>query len=71
MNKKTKKGLIGFITAVIVAVLALTVMVIAVWLVCFGFGIEFKVRYIYPICAFIFLNKLFPIQLYHNYKAKK
>lgn len=64
MNKKTEKLLI----ALIVAILTVAMVILAVWLVCEGFDITFKIRYAYPIIAFVMLNNLFPIKLYHRYK---
>lgn len=70
MDKKTEKMLTELITALSVAILTVVLVIFAVWLVCVGFDISFKVKYAFPIFAFIMLNKLFPIQLYHRYKQK-
>lgn len=68
MKKETKKRLIKLLAVIIVAVLIMAELLLAVWLICFGFGIEFKVRYVFPVYAFIILNKSFPINLYHHFK---
>lgn len=70
MNKKTEKILVELITALIVAILTVALVIFAVWLVCVGFDIAFKVKYAYPVFAFVMLNNSFPIKLYHRYKKK-
>jgi len=71
MKKKNEKRLVNVLATIIVAISVTAALLLAVWLVCIGFGIKFNAKYALPIFAFIFLNKLFPINLYHNFKKER
>lgn len=66
MDKKTKKRLIKALTVIITALIITAFLIFVVWMICWGLGIAFSMKYALPILAFIMLNKAFPFQLYHK-----
>lgn len=61
-----EKKLIEFIAVLISAVITFGIVCLAVLLMCFGFGIDFNIKYICPIYGFVLLNKFFPFQVHHT-----
>lgn len=59
-----KKKLIKFFATVITALIFAGICCLAIWLICIGFGIEFNIKYVCPVLAFILLNKFFPFQVH-------
>lgn len=59
-----KNKLIEFIAVLISAVMTFVIVCLSVWLMCFGFGIDFNIKYVCPIYGFVLINKIFPFQVH-------